>query len=48
MFYDYFILNKVGIERDTRQSNHLRLPFLRLEFTKKSFFYHGFLIFIFT
>ena len=46
MFYDYFIFNKGVIERDTRQSNHLRLPFVRLECTKKSFFFFCFFLFI--
>ena len=40
MFYDYFIFNKDAIERDTRQSNFLRLSSVRLECTKKSFFFY--------
>ena len=44
-FINYFNLNKDCIERTTRQSNHVRLPRVKLESTKKAFFYHGGMVF---
>ena len=38
---DYFYLNRDIVQRKTRQSNHLRLPSIKLECTKKAFYYHG-------
>ena len=39
-FINYFNLNKDCIERTTRQNNHIGLPRVKLESTKKAFFYH--------
>ena len=38
-FINYFNLNKDCFERTTRKSNHIRLPRVKLESTKKAFFY---------
>ena len=38
---DYFKFNRDVLSRITRQSDNLRLPFVKLESTKKAFFYHG-------
>ena len=38
---DYFYFNSDIVQRKTRQSNHLRLPSIKLECTKKAFYYHG-------
>ena len=38
---DYFYFNRDIVQRITRQSNHLRLPSIKLECTKKAFYYHG-------
>ena len=38
---DYFYFNRDIVQRKTRQSNHLRLPSIKLECTKKAFYYHG-------
>ena len=44
-FINYFNLNKDCIERTTRQSNHIRLPRVKLESTKKAFFYQDGVVF---
>ena len=44
-FTDYFEYNRDVLIRRTRQSDHLRLPPVRLECTKKAFYYHGCLVF---
>ena len=46
IFIDCFNLNKDCIEKTTRQSNHIRLPRVQLESTKKAFFYHGGMVFL--
>ena len=38
---DYFYFNRDIVQRKTRQSTHLRLPSIKLECTKKTFYYHG-------
>ena len=38
---NYFTFNKNFIDRTTRQSNFLRLPSVRIESSKKAFYYHG-------
>ena len=38
-FTTYF--NRDIVQRKTRQTNHLRLPSIKLECTKKAFYYHG-------
>ena len=38
---DYFSFNRDIVQRKTRQSNHLRFPSIKLECTKKGFYYHG-------
>ena len=38
---DYFSFNRDIVQRKTRQSNHLRFPSIKLECTKKAFYYHG-------
>ena len=42
---DYFKYNRDVICRTTRQSDHLRLPSIRLECTKRAFYHHGCLVF---
>ena len=42
---DYFKYNRKVLSRRTRQSEHLRLPPLRLDCTKKAFYYHDCLVF---
>ena len=42
---DYFKFNRDTISRCTRQSNQLYVPRLKLEATKKSFYYNGCIIF---
>ena len=42
---DYFKFNRDVLSRITRQSDNLRLPFVKLESRKKAFFYHGFRVF---
>ena len=37
----YFYFNRNIVERKTRQSSHLHLPSIKLECTKKAFYYHG-------
>ena len=44
-FMNYFNYNRDILPRKTRSSNKLRLPTVRLECTKKAFFYHGCVIF---
>ena len=38
---DYFSFNRDIVQRKTRQSNHLRFPSIKLECTKKAFYYQG-------
>ena len=38
---DYFYFNRDIVHRKMRQSNHPRLPSIKLECTKKAFYYHG-------
>ena len=38
---DSFYFNRDIVQRKTRQGNHLRLPFIKLECTEKAFYYHG-------
>ena len=38
---DYFSFNRDIVHRNTRQSNHLCFPSIKLEYTKKAFYYHG-------
>lgn len=38
---DHFYFNRGIVQRKMRQSNHLRLPSIKLECTKKPFYYHG-------
>ena len=38
---EYFKFNRDILSRITLQSDNLRLPFVKLESTKKAFFYHG-------
>ena len=45
LFFNYFNTNKDYNIRTTRQSNHMRLPKIRLESTKKAFYYHGGVVF---
>ena len=42
---DYFYFNRDILQRRTRQSNYLRLPSVKLECTKKAFYYHGCVVF---
>ena len=42
---DYFYFNRDILQKKTRQSNHLRLPSVKLECTKKAFYYHGCVLF---
>ncbi len=44
-FKKYFTYNRDIVTRVTRQSNLLHLPRVRLETTKKSFFYNGCVVF---
>ena len=44
-FKQYFTYNRDIMTRTTRQSNLLHLPRVRLETTKKSFFYNGCIVF---
>ena len=44
-FMNYFNYNRDILPRKTRSSDKLRLPTVRLECTKKAFFYHGCVIF---
>ena len=44
-FMNYFNYNRDILPRKTRSSDKLRLPTVRLECTKKAFFYHGRVIF---
>ena len=44
-FKQYFTYNRDIMTRTTRQSNLLHLPRVRLEATKKSFFYNGCIVF---
>ena len=44
-FINYFNLNKDCIEWTTKQSSHIRLPRVKLEATKKAFFYHSGMVF---
>ena len=41
LLMDYFKFNRDVLSRITRQSDNLRLPFVKLESTKKAFFYYG-------
>ena len=45
-FKQYFTYNRDIMTRTTRQSNLLHLPRVRLETTKKSFFYNGCIVLI--
>ena len=38
---DFFYFNSDIVQRKTRQSNHLCLPSIKLECTKKTFYYYG-------
>ena len=38
---DCFKLNRDVLSRITRQSDNLRLRFVKFEYMKKAFFYHG-------
>ena len=42
---DYLYFNRDILQRRTRQSNHLRLPSVKLECTKKAFYCHGYVVF---
>ena len=42
---DYFHFNRDVLPRRTRQSDRLRLPTIKLEGTKKAFYYHGCTVF---
>ena len=42
---DYFYFNRDVLPRRTRQSDRLRLPSIKLEGTKKAFYYHGCTVF---
>ena len=42
---DYFYFNRDVLPRRTRQSDRLRLPTIKLEGTKKAFYYHGCTVF---
>ena len=44
-FNSYFIFNKDVVKRVTRQSSLLHLPRIRTECGKKSFYYHGSIVF---
>ena len=44
-FNNYFTLNNKCHSRSTRQSNFLHLPKVRTETAKKSFYYHGCIVF---
>ena len=44
-FKNYFVFNKDICVRSTRQSNLLHLPAMRTEVAKRSFYYHGSMVF---
>ena len=44
-FKNYFVFNKDICARSTRQTNLLHLPAIRTEVAKRSFFYHGSMVF---
>ena len=44
-FKNYFVFNKDICVRSTRQSNLLHLPAIRREVAKRSFYYHGSMVF---
>ena len=44
-FMHYFNYNRDVLPRRTRSSDKLRIPSVKLECTKKAFFYHGCVIF---
>ena len=44
-FKNYFVFNKDICARSTRQSNLLHLPAIRTEVAKRSFYYHGRMVF---
>ena len=44
-FKNYFTFNRNVVKRVTRQSGLLHLPRVRLELAKKSFYYHGCVVF---
>ena len=44
-FENYFVFNKDICARSTRQSNLLHLRAIRTEVAKKSFYYHGSILF---
>ena len=44
-FKNYFVFNKDICARSTRQSNLLHLPARRTEVAKRSFYYHGSMVF---
>ena len=44
-FKEYFVFNKDICTRSTRQSNVLHLPAIRTEVAKRSFYYHGRMVF---
>ena len=44
-FKNYFVFNKDICARSTRQSNLLHLPAIRTEVAKRSFYYHGSMVF---
>ena len=42
---DYFYFNRKVLQRKTRQSNHLRLLSVKLDYIKKAFYYHECVVF---